>query len=144
MIQYVCLVKVKNKPAYYLFLYHANDNIALEKYSGFSKSENVYFSSSTSTQQDYFLILCIAMCKKQKSLKLKYWWYWFEILVVYFQPPDYWVIVHNLKSSSEGAILDVDDQLNDVADDREQVSLICFVLISSLWLLLYVYSVFVS
>ena len=29
--------------------------------------------------------------------------------------------VHNLKSSSDGGILDPDDQLNDVADDREQV-----------------------
>ena len=29
--------------------------------------------------------------------------------------------VHNLKSSSDGGILDPDDELSDVADDREQV-----------------------
>lgn len=38
-----------------------------------------------------------------------------------FQPADYWVTVHNLKSMSDGGILDVDDRLTDVADDREQV-----------------------
>lgn len=43
------------------------------------------------------------------------------ILSCLLQLPDYWVVVHNLKSSSDGGILDADDTLNDVADDREQV-----------------------
>ena len=38
-----------------------------------------------------------------------------------FQPPDYWVTVISLKSFGDGGILDLDDQLKDVADDREQV-----------------------
>lgn len=37
------------------------------------------------------------------------------------QAPDYWVTVHALKSLSDGGILDPDDLLTDVADDREQV-----------------------
>ncbi|KAK7086822.1 Partitioning defective 3, partial [Halocaridina rubra] len=35
-------------------------------------------------------------------------------------PSDSWVIVHNLKQL-DGGILDPDDRLNDVADDREQI-----------------------
>ncbi|XP_076349182.1 partitioning defective 3 homolog isoform X6 [Tachypleus tridentatus] len=35
--------------------------------------------------------------------------------------PDAWVTIHNLKLSSDGGILDRDDKLNDVADDREQI-----------------------
>ncbi|EEC01197.1 conserved hypothetical protein, partial [Ixodes scapularis] len=35
---------------------------------------------------------------------------------------DTWVTVHNVKSYSDGGILDPDDQLNDVVDDREQAS----------------------
>ncbi|XP_022248500.1 partitioning defective 3 homolog isoform X4 [Limulus polyphemus] len=35
--------------------------------------------------------------------------------------PDAWVTIHNLKLSSDGGILDPDDKLNDVADDREQI-----------------------
>ena len=35
---------------------------------------------------------------------------------------DYWVSVHSLHTSSEGSILDPDDTLSDVVDDREQVS----------------------
>ncbi|XP_044734253.1 partitioning defective 3 homolog isoform X2 [Chrysoperla carnea] len=34
---------------------------------------------------------------------------------------DSWVAVHNLRSQSGGGILDPDDRLNDVADDREQI-----------------------
>ncbi|XP_069683551.1 partitioning defective 3 homolog isoform X3 [Periplaneta americana] len=41
------------------------------------------------------------------------------------EPPkkstDSWVVVHNLQSQSDGGILDPDDRLNDVADDREQI-----------------------
>lgn len=36
------------------------------------------------------------------------------------QPCDSWVTVHNLKQL-DGGILDPDDRLNDVADDREQI-----------------------
>lgn len=35
------------------------------------------------------------------------------------QSPDSWVVVHHLQSQS--GILDPDDKLNDVADDREQI-----------------------
>lgn len=41
-----------------------------------------------------------------------------------FQPNDYWVDVHNLRTCNDGGILDPDDQLNDVVDDREQVSIV--------------------
>ncbi|XP_033762104.1 partitioning defective 3 homolog isoform X6 [Pecten maximus] len=34
---------------------------------------------------------------------------------------DHWVTVHNLKTSTDGGILDPDDILNDVVDDREQL-----------------------
>ncbi|XP_035709435.1 partitioning defective 3 homolog isoform X3 [Folsomia candida] len=34
---------------------------------------------------------------------------------------DAWVVVHKLKSQSDGGILDLDDRLTDVADDREQI-----------------------
>uniref|UniRef100_A0A8D8LHB1 Partitioning defective 3 homolog n=1 Tax=Cacopsylla melanoneura TaxID=428564 RepID=A0A8D8LHB1_9HEMI len=34
---------------------------------------------------------------------------------------DTWVAVHSLQSQSDGGILDPDDKLNDVADDREQI-----------------------
>lgn len=34
----------------------------------------------------------------------------------------YWVKVHSLQSQSDGGILDADDLVNDVADDREKVS----------------------
>ncbi|RWS08791.1 partitioning defective 3-like protein [Dinothrombium tinctorium] len=37
------------------------------------------------------------------------------------QPPNAWVVIHNLKTCRDGAILDPDDRLNDVADDREQI-----------------------
>lgn len=36
------------------------------------------------------------------------------------QPSNSWVTVHNLKQL-DGGILDPDDRLNDVADDREQI-----------------------
>ena len=39
------------------------------------------------------------------------------------QAVDYWVTVHSLKSL-DGGILDQDDRLIDVVDDREQVELI--------------------
>ncbi|GFU55324.1 partitioning defective 3 homolog [Nephila pilipes] len=35
---------------------------------------------------------------------------------------DSWVTIHNLKLLSDGGILDPDDKLNDVADDREQIT----------------------
>ena len=38
------------------------------------------------------------------------------------QPSSYWIAVQTLKAS-DGGILDSDDQLCDVADDREQVSI---------------------
>jgi len=41
---------------------------------------------------------------------------------VFRQAVDYWVTVHNLKSL-DGGILDQDDRLIDVVDDREQVEL---------------------
>lgn len=37
-----------------------------------------------------------------------------------FQGPESWVSVHNLQSQG-GGILDPDDRLNDVVDDREQI-----------------------
>ncbi|CAH1788275.1 unnamed protein product [Owenia fusiformis] len=37
------------------------------------------------------------------------------------KPNDYWINVANLKSISDSGILDPDDQLSDVADDREQL-----------------------
>ncbi|XP_041478212.1 partitioning defective 3 homolog isoform X2 [Lytechinus variegatus] len=36
--------------------------------------------------------------------------------------PDYWVQVHSLASQSEGGILDIDDVVSDVADDREKLT----------------------
>ena len=44
-----------------------------------------------------------------------------KILIVCFQSADYWVRVHSLKSLNDGGILDFDDRLSDVTDDREQV-----------------------
>ncbi|XP_042903648.1 partitioning defective 3 homolog isoform X2 [Parasteatoda tepidariorum] len=38
------------------------------------------------------------------------------------KPADSWVTIHNLKLLSDGGILDPDDKLNDVADDREQIT----------------------
>ncbi|KAF5272242.1 hypothetical protein FQA39_LY01324 [Lamprigera yunnana] len=40
--------------------------------------------------------------------------------IKYKQGPDSWVVVHNLQSQG-GGILDPDDRLSDVADDREQI-----------------------
>lgn len=37
-----------------------------------------------------------------------------------FQGPDSWLAVHNLQSQG-GGILDPDDHLSDVVDDREQI-----------------------
>ncbi|RWS31517.1 partitioning defective 3-like protein [Leptotrombidium deliense] len=37
------------------------------------------------------------------------------------KPENAWVVIHNLKTCVDGAILDPDDRLNDVADDREQI-----------------------
>ncbi|CAG0916004.1 unnamed protein product [Notodromas monacha] len=36
------------------------------------------------------------------------------------EPPDSWVLVHSLQGSG-GGILDPDDRLSDVVDDREQI-----------------------
>lgn len=40
-----------------------------------------------------------------------------------FQANDYWVSVHTLRTVTEDSILDPDDTLCDVVDDREQVGL---------------------
>ena len=45
-------------------------------------------------------------------------------ILYFFQSQSSVVIIHNLKSSRDDGILYPDDQLNDVADDREQVFLI--------------------
>ncbi|XP_064613950.1 partitioning defective 3 homolog isoform X2 [Liolophura sinensis] len=37
------------------------------------------------------------------------------------KPTEYWVTVHNVKTSEDGGILDPDDQVCAVADDREQI-----------------------
>ncbi|XP_014680147.1 PREDICTED: partitioning defective 3 homolog, partial [Priapulus caudatus] len=36
-------------------------------------------------------------------------------------PADHWVHVHNMKTTSDDGILDPDDLLSDVVDDREQI-----------------------
>ncbi|XP_063964994.1 partitioning defective 3 homolog [Lytechinus pictus] len=38
------------------------------------------------------------------------------------ESPDYWVQVHSLASQNEGGILDIDDVVSDVADDREKLT----------------------
>lgn len=38
-----------------------------------------------------------------------------------FQPADSWVTVHKLQSLADGGILDPDDALVDVVDDKDQV-----------------------
>ena len=43
-----------------------------------------------------------------------------SFFVFFFQPSGSWVTVHNLKQL-DGGILDPDDRLHDVADDREQI-----------------------
>lgn len=43
------------------------------------------------------------------------------IMILSLQGADSWVAVHNLQSQSGGGILDPDDRLSDVADDREQI-----------------------
>ena len=43
-----------------------------------------------------------------------------DISLFLFQAPDSWVTVHNLRQL-DGGILDPDDCLLDVADDREQI-----------------------
>jgi N-terminal of Par3 and HAL proteins len=42
------------------------------------------------------------------------------VVVYVFQTSDYWITVHSLKSL-DGGILDQDDRIADVVDDREQV-----------------------
>lgn len=52
--------------------------------------------------------------------------YFSHIKLIYFfsfQSNDHWVSVHNLRTINDGGILDPDDQLNDVVDDREQVNI---------------------
>jgi hypothetical protein len=44
------------------------------------------------------------------------------VFTLSLQALDHWIHVHTLKTSHDGGILDADDQLIDVADDREQVS----------------------
>ncbi|XP_043246127.1 partitioning defective 3 homolog B-like isoform X4 [Amphibalanus amphitrite] len=41
-------------------------------------------------------------------------------IIIKIKPNDSWVTVHSLKTS-DGGLLDPDDRLNDVADDREQI-----------------------
>lgn len=41
-------------------------------------------------------------------------------LILFLQEPDSWTVVHHLETQS-GGILDTDDQVNDVADDREVI-----------------------
>lgn len=43
------------------------------------------------------------------------------VFVFLFQPSDSWVTVHKLKSLADGGILDLDDRLFDVVDDKDQV-----------------------
>lgn len=43
-----------------------------------------------------------------------------SINFAFFQSSDSWVVVQSLQTS-DGGILDPDDRLNDVADDREQI-----------------------
>lgn len=45
---------------------------------------------------------------------------WF-VIIFSLQSQSSVVVIHNLKSSRDDGILYPDDQLNDVADDREQV-----------------------
>lgn len=45
-----------------------------------------------------------------------------NLFLFLFQSNDSWVTVQSLKTCSDGGILDPDDHLNDVVDDREQVS----------------------
>lgn len=55
---------------------------------------------------------------------------------LYLQPSNSYVVVHNLKTCTDGGILDLDDRITDVADDREQAShLLGLVLISYLFCL---------
>ena len=49
----------------------------------------------------------------------------FILFPCFFQPTNYWVSVHTLRTVSEDSILDPDDTLCDVVDDREQVR--CFI-----------------
>jgi len=42
-------------------------------------------------------------------------------LIMYFQSTDHYVHIHTLKSLNDGGILDLDDTLSDVVDNREQV-----------------------
>lgn len=44
-----------------------------------------------------------------------------SLFYFFSQGTESWVAVHNLQSQSGGGILDPDDRLNDVADDREQI-----------------------
>ena len=65
--------------------------------------------------------------------KLKYFLIFFSLLI---QPADSKITVHSLKTC-DGAILDLDDILNHVADDREQVILFvystCVAYLSNHW-----------
>ena len=52
------------------------------------------------------------------------------VIVFLLQANNYWVSVHYVKTLSGGGILDPDDTLNDVVDDREQVRLQLYFLIT--------------
>lgn len=43
------------------------------------------------------------------------------LFFLFFQEPNYWVQVHRLEHG-DGGILDVDDMLCDVVDDKDRVS----------------------
>ncbi|XP_077978514.1 partitioning defective 3 homolog [Glandiceps talaboti] len=45
----------------------------------------------------------------------------FRLGQLVYTPPDYWVNVRSLENLSDGGILDPDDQVYDVADDREKL-----------------------
>jgi hypothetical protein len=54
----------------------------------------------------------------EENVKRKHDYY---LIFFIFQATDYWVSVHTLRTVHEDSILDPDDTLCDVVDDREQV-----------------------
>ena len=50
-------------------------------------------------------------------------WLCFIVVVVVLQTASDWIVVHSLRSSTDEGILDPEDSVRDVADDREQVGL---------------------
>lgn len=60
-------------------------------------------------------MIVLRLANSSFSFVSSYYYYYY-----YFQGVDSWVSVHNLQSQG-GGILDPDDRLSDVADDREQI-----------------------